>query len=200
MNKKNYLLILVLSVFIGVSAISFSASAEEAVTADSELFKEFSTEISNPPVSAEPSATSAPEVVKDEKALKAEIKARKKEIDLVRKESRSVLREIKKLRTSYEKILKKMQKDSSSVMITSEELEQAKKMLEVIGEKETSIASNSNLVKSKNSTYSAQYRSKNYQGALETYEEILVLENQLLSDYETVKSYYVDILTCFHQY
>lgn len=200
MNKKNYLLILVLSVFVGVSAISFHASAEEAVTADGELFKEFSTEISNPAVSAEPSVTPAPEVVKDEKTLKAEIKAKKKEIDLVRKESRSVLREIKKLRTSYEKILKKMQKDSSSVMITSEELEQAKKMLEVIGEKEVSIASNSSLIKSKNSTYSAQYRSKNYQGALETYEEILVLENQLLSDYETVKSYYVDILTCFHQY
>lgn len=162
------------------------------------IVKEFAIEpTANPSPTVAPEISEEPAIVKDEKTLKADIKAKKKEIDQVRKESKAVSKEIKTQKKRYEDILKKMQKDSSSVSITIEDLSSASQKVAQNETNYTSIESSQLQVKAENRTYSSLYRAKDYQGALDTYERILTLEKQILSDYNAIQIRYVEILAYF---
>lgn len=192
MNKKRIFLLLFFTFFLSIFTMKFSISAAEKTE---DVTQNYLLDAITATPSPSPEAGPAP--VKDDKTWKAEIKLVKKEIDAVRKSSRAVLKEIKRLKKNYEDILKKMQKDPSSVTITESSLEHAKEVLVLIEGRNNAIRDNTALVKTETSTYNSQYRSKNYSGAYDSYQKILSLEKQILSDYETVRDYYTGILQVF---
>lgn len=196
MNKKRIFFLIILSVSLGIFAIRFSSNAAEKSESNSQTYL-LDSLTAVPTPSPAPAADVSQTPAKDDKTWKADIKLVKKEIDSVRKSSKAVLKEIKQLRKSYDDILKKMQKDPSSVTITESSLEQARETLVLIEGKNSAIRDNTALVKTETSNYNSQYRSKNYSGAYNSYQTILTLEKQILSDYETVKNYYTDILALF---
>ena len=192
MNRKRIFLFLLFSLFLGIFAMKVSASAAEKPEEVSQNYL-LDTITATPAPASEVSQPSA----KDDKAWKAELKLVKKEIDSTRKSSRAVLKEIKRLKKSYEDILKKMQKNPSSVTITESSLEHAKEVLALIEAKNTAIRDNTAQVKTETGNYNSHYRSKDYSGAYDSYQKILLLEKQILSDYETVRDYYTGILQAF---